>query len=243
MPVVTAVLNGHREGLLAGMSIASFAEAIGEARGAGIEVQPIFLLDRPDALTRDVFAANPVAGGRTLVTDFGDPALARMHGAALGCGTYVTYLDADDLWSFNWITAATAMCEAAAVPFVAQSEMNWMFGGIHNFWIHADSTVDGFDPGYMTIGNYWDAMVFAWRQTVLDVPMEANAVKQGFGHEDWHWHTRLLLAGVAHRPVPGTIHMKRRRAGSQMALCEDNDVVPWPSDIYARARAHWAEAG
>lgn len=236
MSIVTAVLNAHHEGMLAGMSIASFIEAIDEAEQVGIEIDPIIVLDRPNQLTRDIFAANPVAGARLVVTDFGDPAHARQLATEMGRGKYVTFLDADDLWSFNWLTACTEMCENASAPFVVQSELNWVYGDVHNFWIHADSTAPGFDPTYMALNNYWDSMIFTWRDLILTYPFRANDLKAGFGHEDWYWHTVLMLDGIEHRPALGTMHMKRRRPGSQLALCAESDVVPWQTSVYRLSR-------
>jgi hypothetical protein len=40
-----------------------------------------------------------------------------------------------------------------------------------------------------------------------------------------------LAAGIAHRPVPGTVHFKRRRENSQMAMCEKGDVVVYPNAV------------
>ena len=243
MTKITAVMNAHREGLLAGMSIASFVEARTHAEGRGLEVEPLFILDRPDTLTRQMFADNPVQGARIEVTDFGDPGLSRNYAAEIGTGNYITYLDSDDLWSFNWITEATAFMAMQNKPTILHSEMNWVFGEVRNFWIHADSEAPDFDPSYLAVGNYWDAMSFLKREMLLEQPFHQNQLKDGYGHEDWHWNCATYLAGIAHRPVPGTVHMKRRRAGSQMARCADSDVVPFITDIYRMSRkAHLATA-
>jgi hypothetical protein len=83
------------------------------------------------------------------------------------------------------------------------------------------------------VGNYWDAMSFTERRIILDYPFVANDLKAGYGHEDWDFNNRTLLAGIQHRPVPNTVHFKRRRANSQMARCSQSDVVPWITDVYA----------
>ena len=63
----------------------------------------------------------------------------------------------------------------------------------------------------------------------VSIPYVKNDMKRRFGHEDWHWNEVTLSAGIAHRPVAGTVHFKRRRKASQSVLCESNDVITHPS--------------
>lgn len=235
MTDVSIVINAHREGLLAGPSIGSMMEARSHAEALGLKTEVIAVLDRSDRLTSTVFAEASVRGMRIVETDYGDPGLARNRGADEATGRYIAYLDADDLWSFNWISEAHRFVEAHDGPVIAHSEVNIVFGETSNIWVHADSASEGFDASYLAIGNYWDAMCFTLRETMLTHPFKANDLKGGYGHEDWHFNCVTLLAGIHHRPVPDTVHMKRRRAGSQMARCSQNDVVPWITDVYDRA--------
>ena len=189
----------------------------------------LLIMLHPMASANDGVAG--VSAGGIVFTDHGDPGLARNRGVAASHGDFVTFLDADDLWSFNWLAEAHAFSSAASKPLVAHSEMNILFGEKSYIWLHRDSESPDFDPGYLSVGNYWDAMAFAPRQIYLDHPYKANALDAGYGHEDWHWNCVTLLAGHAHRPVPGTVHMKRKRRNSQESRCAGNDVVIWPTDL------------
>lgn len=231
MPDISAVLNAHREGMLAGPSIGSYFAAIAHARANGLTVETVVILDRPDPLTLSIFNETNFGEGCLHITDCGDPGLARNFGVAESSGEFVTFLDGDDLWSFNWLTRAHAFSKKAAKPLVAHSEFNIAFGAFRHFWVHADSEAPHFDSQYLGIGNYWDAMSFAPRSLYEAHPFRANDIKGGYGHEDWHWNCVTLLAGYPHRPVPDTVHMKRKRANSQLALCADNDVVIWPTAL------------
>jgi glycosyltransferase involved in cell wall biosynthesis len=240
MVKVTAVMNAHREGLLAGVSIASFEEACEHARNNDIEVEGIFVLDRVDSITRKAIQHAAPTHITIHETDFGDLSSARNFGANLATGDFVGYLDADDLWSFNWLTEATRFCQAQKRRIVAHSEMNILFGDAQNVWLHADSDDEDFDPTYLTVGNYWDSMSFTWRDLLLEYPIRKNELKLGYGYEDWHWNCVTLLEGYAHRPVPGTLHYKRRRGGSLLASSAQSDVVPAHTNIYELARSLWA---
>jgi glycosyltransferase involved in cell wall biosynthesis len=229
---VTAILTAHSEGALGGPSLISFEEAIDFAKSSGLSVESLVVLDCPDESTLCQFADVEARGHRLLMTQEGDPGQARNAGVNKARGDFVAFLDGDDLWSANWLALAHSFCGNSA-KIVAHSEVNVVFGLVKQLWWHADSEATGFDAGVLRIGNYWDAMSYAARSIFAKYPFVANDVKKGFGHEDWHWNCVTLAAGISHRPVPGSVHFKRRRGRSQMTLCEENDVVTWPHPLSA----------
>lgn len=214
-----------------GPSITSFREAIDYARQHDISVEPIIILDHPDETTRMMFADADQWGAKVILTEFGDPGEARNFGVRLATGKYVTFLDADDLWSFNWVAAAYRYSEEAGRPVIGHSRMNIVFGHERAFWLHIDSEDPDFDKDYLQIGNYWDALSFALRDTYIKYPFHKNEQASGYGHEDWHWNCITLAAGLPHKPIPDTFHIKRRRRGSQSARANSNDVIPWPTAL------------
>ena len=227
---ITAVLTAHGEGVLAGPSLVSFEQSIAAARAIGLTVEGLIVLDRPDEATRMQFAGTE-ARHRLLVTDCGDPGLARNEAIDAARGAFVGFLDGDDLWSRNWLHAAHQLCAADPQATVAHSELNIVFGRDRLMWWHVDSRDAEFDPDYLRVANYWDAMSFAARRIYLKHPYAANDLTMGFGHEDWHWNCVTLADGIDHRPVPDTAHFKRRRGGSQMELCDAISAVPWITPV------------
>lgn len=231
MADISAILTGHREGLLIGPSMASFREAILEANALDINVEPIVILDRADKLTASTVLAANTFGARIVHTDCGDPGQSRNAGVEESNGTYVTFLDGDDLWSFNWLSAAFKFCEAADKMTIAHSQAIVAFGRESHVWMHRDSSSADCDLGYLALSNYWDALCFAPRETLNKIPFKKNDLPNGAGHEDWHWNNVTILEGYSHRPVPDTVHFKRKRANSQMALCASSDALPWLTEI------------
>ena len=229
-PDVTAVLTTHAEGALLGPSLASFEQAIEVARRTGLVVEGMIVVDRPDEATRLFFAGAQIPH-RTIETDVGDPGLARNAAVSAASGSYISFLDGDDLWSENWLVVGYQLCQPDPKLVVAHSEVNVIFGESRQMWWHVDSRRPGFDSSYLRTANYWDAMSFGARIIYNRFPFVANDVKVGFGHEDWHWNCVTLASGIDHRPAIGTVHFKRRRRGSQMALCQAVNAVPWVNPV------------
>lgn len=232
MTAITAILNAHTEGVLLGPSLSSFLVAIATARAAGLTVEGMIVLDRPDGTTQAQAASAP-AEIRIIEIDVGDPGLARNAGANGAVGNYVAYLDGDDLWSSNWLRDAHAFSTMQSAPMIAHSQIDIIFGNENALWIHVDSDNEKFNFDYLRFNNYWNAMAFAPRDILQRFPFARTDLASGFGHEDWHWNCATYAAGIHHRPVPGTVHFKRRRAGTQFAHAVAAKALPWVTPLAA----------
>lgn len=233
LPDISVVITAHREGVIAGATARSAREAIDHIRRTlGKTIEVIAILDRADDLTRTVLTNGLGPGASIVETDEGDPGQARNRGVDHAIGEYISFLDADDLWSFNWLTEAYKLVEKRP-DVIAHSNCNITFGREHNIWWHVDSEGPLFDLRYLEWANYWDALAFARTDVYRRFPFRPNDLKTGFGHEDWHWNCMTIAAGIAHKPVPNTVHFKRRREGSVSAKVNEQMGTVWPVE-YAR---------
>lgn len=228
-PDVTAILTGHREGLLAGPASRSLLTAVETAEASGIRCQIVAVLDRVDTLTREVLRTGLGDRATFIESDEGDPGKARSIGISAATGGYACFLDADDLWSTNWITGAFAAVQERP-DAIFHSACNMIFGDDRLMFWHVDSESPDFDPLYLEFNNYWDALCFAKTEIFRATPFRANDLTLGFGHEDWHWNAMTLAKGIPHKPVPGTMHFKRARSRSQMSKVNEVGSVRWPLD-------------
>lgn len=226
-PDISIILTAHREGLLAGATGRSAQAAMYHAAQAGLTCETIVVLDRADILTGQILREIFGTRARFVETDYGDPGQARNQGVDEAQGICSAFLDGDDLWSENWLSAAWTL-SAQRPDAVFHSACNLVFGQRRLLFWHADSETELCERAYMSWLNYWDAMSFSRTRLYRDFPFKANDLKQGFGHEDWHWNAVTLAQGIAHKPVPGTMHFKRARQDSQMSRVARVNGIRWP---------------
>ncbi|WP_082501389.1 glycosyltransferase [Methylobacterium sp. Leaf88] len=225
---ISVVITAHREGLIAAVSARSAIEAIKYFRNNyDIPVEIVVILDNADELTASVLKSALGSNAQFYSTEEGDPGLARNRAVEFSSGEYVSFLDADDLWSFNWLQEAYVLA-GQREEIVVHSACNIIFGDERNIWWHVDSESTFFDSRYLEWSNYWDAMAFAKASIYEKFPFRKNNLRIGFGHEDWHWNCLTFSAGIAHKPAPETVHFKRRRKQSQSALVNEIKGTVWP---------------
>lgn len=228
---VSLILTLHREGLVVAPTVKSLKAAEAHFKAAhNRTTETIVVADRADALT--VSVAREAFGGdvKIIETDEGDPGMTRNRGIEAASGTCASFLDGDDLWSYNWLTEAwTAWSERPDA--VWHSACNVVFGEQESLWWHRDSEDPSFDANYLLWANYWDAMSFASTELFRKYPFRKNDLALGFGHEDWHWNCLTFDADIAHKPVLNTAHYKRRRVQSQMSKVHDAGAVVWPLGV------------
>ncbi len=243
-PDITAVIVAHREGLMAGLSLRSFQDSKADAEKAGISFEKLIVLDRADEATRRVFEDKTVHGATVMETDFGDQGLARNEAVRHGQGRTVAFLDADDLWSLNWLEDAWSLFSRNGPMTIVHPEFNLFFHGNRNVLIKIDQSDPLFDIEFLRFGNYWDSLCLAPREAYVDFPFCKRDIENGFAYEDWHWNCETVVAGFVHRVALGTIHFKRRRQWSQTieastrrSLIRKTPILSydWYRDVSARA--------
>jgi len=212
---ISLVLVAHHEGILAGISLRSLLEAADRANREGITTEVLIVLDRANDATRAVFDDAALHGWCVEETDFGDQGKVRNHAIGLTSGAYIAFLDGDDLWSENWLVSAYDLCRQDPGRIIAHPEFDWFFQGNNNLLAHIDQTSPHFDPSFLRIANYWDALCLAPRAAYEAHLFADRDIDGGFAFEDWQWNCETFESGFVHRVAERTIHFKRRRPGSQ----------------------------
>lgn len=217
MSDIEGVINLHREGTMATASLNSARIAAERARADGVSVELTLVLDRSDTATRDVaksFAAR--SGARVHEVDYGDLAESRNHAVRCGDAAWCGFLDADDLWSANWLLAAWRLGCSAGPRTICHPAWNVIFGTKQMLFPQIDQLDRRFSRRGLETNNYWTALSFAPRAIYLEFPYRPNRLDLGFGFEDWAWNLQTVDGGCVHRAVPETSHFIRYKASDSL---------------------------
>lgn len=225
-------------------SLESLKRCVAHARAAGLSIETIAIIDRPDSVTRDLVRRYTSEGIDSIEVDFGDPGRARNHAIDVANGHYAAFLDADDLWGTNWLTIAAQAARSRREPIIWHPEICVYFGAAHYIFEHIDMESPSFSPATLMVENYWTALSFGARDIYADNRYPDTDLTAGFGFEDWAWNMTTAAKGILHKTVAGTGHVIRRKARSMSRDTIGAQGVPHPTPYltqYLRFRMERAD--
>jgi len=211
---LTVVVTAHDETAVCGPTMAAADLAIEAARAGGLTVQPIIALDAASEATTAYFRQPRFDHWERWVFDEGD--LGRVRNTLLPQtdGRFVAFLDADDLFSENWLVEGVAELVAAEERdegAIAHPELNIVFDGTRSVLVNISQDSPLFTPHYLYIRHYYDSLCLAPREAHLEVPYVSRDVPNGLSYQDFQFTIETLDAGWRHLVVRDTIIFKRRR--------------------------------
>lgn len=232
---ISVVLNAHHEGCLALPTIRSVKASLAHARAHGFSTEVIVVLDSADQDTVEHFEAHRDSEWKLESTEFSDLGEARNRGAQSAAGRFTAFLDADDLFSANWLTAAAKAAIAEPRAAVWHTELNVYFGDAERIFYHVDMDDPGWDDRNILTANYWTALAFAPTDLLRAVPYPRSDIPNQIGYEDWAWNEATIAHGIVHKTVPATTHFIRmKRHGSLLAQTNKMRSLPTPSGLILR---------
>jgi glycosyltransferase involved in cell wall biosynthesis len=211
---LTVIVTGHDETAVCGPTMRAADLAIEAARERGYVVQAIIGLDAATEATSAYFHQPRFDHWERRVLQEGD--LGKVRNALVpDCdGRYIAFLDADDLFSENWLAEAVTALDAAAergVQAIAHPELMVVFDGAQSVMVNIDQTSPLFTPHYLYVRHYYDSLCMAPREAQLAIPYVTRDVPNGLSYQDFQWTIETLDAGWQHVVVKDTIIFKRRR--------------------------------
>ena len=225
---ITIVLTAHDEANLVGPTIRSAEQAIQCIQPLGLSVEKIFMLDNPTPECDQFFSQSRFSEWRIIKVDHKDQGKVRNDAVKLVSGKWLAFLDADDLWSENWLLASIPLLETAekkGEKVIIHPELNWFFEASPTILVNLADDDPVYDPYYYYFYNYYDALCICPREAYVDAPFADRDLKSGFAFEDWQWNLETTDFGWHHQVATDTIIFKRRRAGSQTLAASQSKAV------------------
>jgi glycosyltransferase involved in cell wall biosynthesis len=216
---LSLVVTAHNETLVCGPTMASADRAVARARDAGYTVQTVVALDKASDATTEYFAQPEFDHWERWTMNEGD--LGRVRNAVIPRteGRYIAFLDADDLFSENWLARGLDHLESGrerGEMLIANPELIVTFDsgvGLHQN-VSQDSPL--FTPYFLYVRNLYDSLCMTPREAHLDVPYVHRDIPNGLSWQDWQFAIETMSRGWKRVVVPNTIIFKRRRDFSLM---------------------------
>lgn len=211
---LTVVVTAHDETAVCGPTMRAADLAVEAARARGFSVQTIIGLDAPTEATSTYFHQPHFDHWERRILQERD--LGRVRNALVPeCeGRYIAFLDADDLFSENWLAEGIAALDLAAERrerAVAHPELNVVFDAQKAVLLNIDQGSSLFTPHYLYFRHYYDSLCMAPREAHLEVPYVSRDVANGLSYQDFQFTIETLADGWRHVVVRDTIIFKRRR--------------------------------
>ena len=132
-------------------------------------------------------------------------------------GRFIAFLDADDLFSENWLREGVLRLRAAEAQgkrAIAHPELNWLFDGAQSVFLKPDQADPLFTPYHFYFMNYYDSLCMCPRAAHLEHPYVHRDIPAGLSFQDWQFSIETMAAGWEHMSARDTIIFKRRRDDS-----------------------------
>ena len=205
--VLSVAITFHTEGKIAKETIDSVISAL---KPCEFSYEIIAHIDNGDDTTKKTVknALSDFPAARIIEAKFGNPSDSRNNCTKAANGTYIAFVDGDDIVSENWFNEAYKTLQRFPDAII-HPQYNVTFGDNdrNRVWKMHNSFSDEKDALILAGYNRWDAACMLSTKIAKKHPYMSYA--PGFGYEDWHFNADTRTAGIKHMVAKDTISYYR----------------------------------
>lgn len=209
---ISIIVTCHKEGIILHRTLRSIYQATTALNADNITFELILHVDNPDSATEDYIANSQLLENVFVYRNsFGDPGAARNFSIKKAKGKYITFIDADDLMSPNWLIKAYNDLESRAYgQYVAHTEATLEFGDFTGI-VQKHSEINKDTDALLSVwAGRWNAVIFAPSSIFKRIDYPINS--PGYGFEDWLFSCLLIWNDVHNIVIPETVIFVRRKS-------------------------------
>ena len=239
MKEVTAVINFHKEGLIAHASILSYIKNVNYALDNGVKIYKYAILDSPDEETLSIVDDMRLHFDKIEVVNYKDLGASKNHAVNFAKSEFISFFDGDDLWGKSWLFKAAENIEN--LDTVLHPELVYYFDerdfnntslndqprqGCNSFMmIHIDSKY--IPKNVLYFNHVYTSNIFTSVKLLKKYPFLIVNKTKSHGVEDWTWNALTVENKIEHKIVSNSVHLVRVKTSNSLgALNSESGLLP-----------------
>lgn len=210
---LSVVVTAHSEGILLHKTLKSVERAASILTERGFSYEVIIHIDSPTAYMKAYLKANKSYLSQFALYEnfFKDSGASRNFCIEKAAGTFVTFIDGDDLVSKYWLADALKhLSENHTQDIVAHPALTVEFDAVSNI-VTKHGEIDRTTDSLLSVfANRWNVVLMTKRSLLVKHPYCVDP--QGYGFEDWNLNNRFIYAGYHNILIPESVIFVRRKA-------------------------------
>ena len=233
-PELSIIVTAHAEGIIAHKTMRCVFENQKLLETNKIKSEVIIHLDSANKETKEYFSRYKNSTSVTIYENsFHDSGKSRNFCTKKANGTYLAFIDADDLVSSNWLLEAYDLAKKQKSLVHPEAVLEFGIDVISpRLWLQKNSKPSKAENAKdLIVTNRWVSTIVGPRQIFLDFPYPST--EHGFGNEDYEFNLATISASIPHLVAPETILFYRQKlSGSLLSQAAARKYVQRLSPLF-----------
>lgn len=209
---LSVIVTAHSEGILLHKTLKSIDRAAQILKDRGFTYEVIVHIDSATSNMKAYLSANKSYLDQFIVYEnsYKDAGASRNFCVSKAAGTFVTFIDGDDLVSKNWLADALQyLVTNKKQDIVAHPALTVEFDATTNIVTKHGDIDRATDTLLSVFANRWNVVLMTKRTLLQKHPYVVDP--EGYGFEDWNLNNQFIYAGYSNLLIPESVIFVRRK--------------------------------